>query len=220
MTKSETTAPVDKLISSLCATIPDYPKPGIVFKDLTPVFADGAALKAVVDALVEPFKGQFDAVAGVEARGFLLAAAAAYATGTGVITVRKAGKLPREVVSEDYALEYGSATLELHTTDLAPGSRVLILDDVLATGGTLAPPSGCSNAAASKWPVWVWSWNWVSWTAVLPSTGIGSVPCCGCKPPSGPGRRQGPPAPGDDPAGPAAPGCKKRSCSGAALKWL
>ena len=84
-----------------------------------------------------PFKGQFDAVAGVEARGFLLAAAAAYATGTGVITVRKAGKLPREVVSEDYALEYGSATLELHTTDLAPGSRVLILDDVLATGGTL-----------------------------------------------------------------------------------
>ncbi|RKR19738.1 adenine phosphoribosyltransferase [Arthrobacter oryzae] len=129
--------PVDQLISSLCATIPDYPKPGISFKDLTPVFADGAALAAVVNALVEPFKGQFDAVAGVEARGFLLAAAAAYATGTGVITVRKAGKLPRAVVSEDYALEYGTATLELHTTDLAPGSRVLILDDVLATGGTL-----------------------------------------------------------------------------------
>ncbi|MCU1512585.1 MAG: adenine phosphoribosyltransferase [Arthrobacter sp.] len=129
--------PVDELISSLCATIPDYPKPGISFKDLTPVFAEGAAFKAVVDALVAPFQGQFDAVAGVEARGFLLAAAAAYATGTGVVTVRKAGKLPREVVSEDYALEYGTATLELHTTDLAPGSRVLILDDVLATGGTL-----------------------------------------------------------------------------------
>jgi adenine phosphoribosyltransferase len=129
--------PVDELISSLCATIPDYPKPGISFKDLTPVFAEGPAFKAVVDALVAPFQGQFDAVAGVEARGFLLAAAAAYATGTGVVTVRKAGKLPREVVSEDYALEYGTATLELHTTDLAPGSRVLILDDVLATGGTL-----------------------------------------------------------------------------------
>ncbi len=129
--------PVGQLISSLCATIPDYPKPGISFKDLTPVFADGAALAAVVNALVEPFEGKFDAVAGVEARGFLLAAAAAYATGTGVITVRKAGKLPRAVVSEDYALEYGTATLELHTTDLAPGSRVLILDDVLATGGTL-----------------------------------------------------------------------------------
>ncbi|QCB99066.1 adenine phosphoribosyltransferase [Arthrobacter sp. PAMC25564] len=131
------TATVDELINSLCATVPDYPKPGISFKDLTPVFADGTALKAVVDALVAPFKGQFDAVAGVEARGFLLAAAAAYATDTGVITVRKAGKLPREVVSEDYALEYGTATVELHTTDLAPGSRVLILDDVLATGGTL-----------------------------------------------------------------------------------
>ena len=129
--------PVDQLINSLCATVPDYPKPGIIFKDLTPVFANGAALHAVVDALVEPFKGQFDAVAGVEARGFLLAAAAAYATNTGVITVRKAGKLPRKVISEDYALEYGSATLELHTTDLPAGSRVLILDDVLATGGTL-----------------------------------------------------------------------------------
>lgn len=133
----KTARPVDELISSLCVTVPDYPKPGISFKDLTPVFADGAALKAVVEALVGPFAGQFDAVAGVEARGFLLAAAAAYATGTGVITVRKAGKLPRAVVSEDYALEYGTATLELHTTDLAPGSRVLILDDVLATGGTL-----------------------------------------------------------------------------------
>ena len=129
--------PVDELVSSLCATIPDYPKPGISFKDLTPVFADGPAFKAVIEALVSPFEGQFDAVAGVEARGFLLAAAAAYATGTGVVTVRKAGKLPREVVAEDYALEYGTATLELHTTDLAPGSRVLILDDVLATGGTL-----------------------------------------------------------------------------------
>lgn len=117
--------------------MPDYPKPGISFKDLTPVFADPAAFAAVVDALVEPFKGQFDAVAGVEARGFLLAAAAAYATKTGVITVRKAGKLPRAVLAEDYALEYGTATLELHRTDLPPGSRVLILDDVLATGGTL-----------------------------------------------------------------------------------
>jgi len=150
-TADETAAQVAGLISSLCATIPDYPKPGIVFKDLTPVFADGAALKAVVNALVAPFTGQFDAVAGVEARGFLLAAAAAYATGTGVITVRKAGKLPREVVSEDYALEYGNATLELHTTDLAPGSRVLILDDVLATGGTLG--ASCRLVERAGWTV-------------------------------------------------------------------
>src|SRR6478736_3314460 len=110
--QTATSVPVQELIASLCATVPDYPKPGIVFKDLTPVFADGVALKAMVDALVEPFRGQFDAVAGVEARGFLLAAAAAYATDTGVVTVRKAGKLPREVVSEDYSLEYGTATLE------------------------------------------------------------------------------------------------------------
>ena len=129
--------PVDELITGLCATVPDYPKPGISFKDLTPVFANPAAFHAVVDSLVEPFRGQFDVVAGVEARGFLLAAAAAYATNTGVITVRKAGKLPRAVFAEDYALEYGTATLELHTSDLPAGSRVLILDDVLATGGTL-----------------------------------------------------------------------------------
>jgi adenine phosphoribosyltransferase len=129
--------PVDELITSLCVTVPDYPKPGISFKDLTPVFAHPAAFRAVVDSLVEPFRGQFDAVAGVEARGFLLAAAAAYATNTGVVTVRKAGKLPRAVFAEDYALEYGTATLELHTSDLPAGSRVLILDDVLATGGTL-----------------------------------------------------------------------------------
>lgn len=124
-------------INGLCATIEDYPTKGIVFQDLTPVFANGAALREVVDFLVAPFAGKFDAVAGVEARGFLLAAAAAYATGTGVITVRKAGKLPREVYAESYALEYGHATLELHQDDIPVGTRVLILDDVLATGGTL-----------------------------------------------------------------------------------
>lgn len=124
-------------INGLCATVEDYPSEGIVFKDLTPVFADGAALKEVVDAIVEKFAGTFDAVAGVEARGFLLAAAAAYATGTGVITIRKAGKLPREVYAQNYSLEYGEATLELHQDDVPAGTRVLILDDVLATGGTL-----------------------------------------------------------------------------------
>ncbi len=129
--------PVSAVIEGLCATVTDYPKPGIVFQDLTPVFANGPALKQVVDAIVCAFAGKFDAVAGVEARGFLLAAAAAYATGTGVITIRKAGKLPREVLSESYSLEYGEATLELHQGDVPAGTRVLILDDVLATGGTL-----------------------------------------------------------------------------------
>ena len=130
---SEVAATVERL----CATVPDYPTPGIVFKDLTPVFAHGQALQQVVEAIVSHFDGKFDAVAGVEARGFLLAAAVAHASQTGVITIRKAGKLPRAVFAQSYALEYGEATLELHQDDILPGTRVLILDDVLATGGTL-----------------------------------------------------------------------------------
>ncbi|MFJ3958763.1 adenine phosphoribosyltransferase [Arthrobacter sp. NPDC090010] len=126
------------VLDRLCATIPDYPEPGIVFRDLTPVFADGKGLRTVVEALLAPFAGTFDVVAGVEARGFLLAAAAAYASGTGVVAVRKAGKLPRETFAQEYALEYGTATLEIHRDDLPAGTRVLLLDDVLATGGTLA----------------------------------------------------------------------------------
>ncbi len=124
-------------VERLTAIIPDFPQPGIVFRDLSPVFADGAALRAITDAIVEPFVGRVDAVAGVEARGFVLAAAAAYALGTGVLIVRKPGKLPRHVIHEDYALEYGTASLELHPDELPAGSRVLVLDDVLATGGTL-----------------------------------------------------------------------------------
>lgn len=91
----------------------------------------------MVDEIVAPFAGQFDVIAGLEARGFVLAAAAAYATGTGMVTVRKAGKLPRPVHRDEYTLEYGTGTLELHRDDVAPGTRVLILDDVLATGGTV-----------------------------------------------------------------------------------
>lgn len=131
------TPQVSAVLDELCATVEDYPTEGIVFKDLTPVFADGAAFKLMVDSIVSAYAGKFDAVAGIEARGFLLAAAAAYATGTGVITIRKAGKLPREVFAESYALEYGKATLELHKDDVPVGTRVLILDDVLATGGTI-----------------------------------------------------------------------------------
>lgn len=122
--------------ASLIAELPDYPAPGIVFRDITPLLADGPALRATVDALIEPFAGSFDVVAGLEARGFLLASAAAYATGAGLMPIRKAGKLPRPAVSVDYELEYGTATVEAHD-DLPEGSRVLLLDDVLATGGTL-----------------------------------------------------------------------------------
>ena len=143
--------PVDELIASLSVDVPDFPEPGVVFRDLTPVFADAGAFRRVVDALTRPadvdpraaaLSGPgdgpgFDVVAGVEARGFLLAAAVALDAGTGVVPVRKAGKLPREVVSADYDLEYGTATLQLHTDSIRPGQRVLVVDDVLATGGTL-----------------------------------------------------------------------------------
>lgn len=125
-------------VDRLTAVIPDFPQPGIMFRDLSPVFANGAALRAITDAIIEPFAGRVDAVAGVEARGFVLAAAAAYALGTGVLIIRKPGKLPRAVISEDYALEYGTSSLELQPDELPAGSRVLVLDDVLATGGTLA----------------------------------------------------------------------------------
>lgn len=121
---------------SLILAVDDYPKPGIVFRDITPLLADGPALRAVADALTAPFAGTFDVVAGVEARGFILAGAAAVASGVGFVPIRKAGKLPRPAASMDYALEYGTATIEIHD-DLPAGTRVLLIDDVLATGGTL-----------------------------------------------------------------------------------
>lgn len=125
-------------LDRLLVSVPDFPEPGILFRDLAPVFADGIAFRSIVDDLAGHFEGRFDAVAGVEARGFVLAAAVAYAGGGGVLVVRKPGKLPGRVLSETYDLEYGSASLELEPERLPAGSRVLVLDDVLATGGTLA----------------------------------------------------------------------------------
>jgi adenine phosphoribosyltransferase len=122
---------------SLIRSIPDYPEPGIIFRDITPLLADAEALATTTAAIIEPFAGRFDVVAGIEARGFILAGAAAIAAGVGLIPIRKAGKLPRPAASVDYALEYGTATIEMHD-DLPEGSRVLLIDDVLATGGTLA----------------------------------------------------------------------------------
>ena len=121
---------------SLIAVIPDFPEPGIAFRDISPLLADATALRSVIDALVAPFAGGFDVVAGIEARGFLLAGAAAVAAGVGMVPIRKAGKLPRPAASIDYTLEYGTATIEM-SDDIAPGTRVLLVDDVLATGGTL-----------------------------------------------------------------------------------
>ncbi len=117
--------------------IPDYPKPGVVFKDITPLLADPDAFAAAVDALAEPFEADhIDKVLGIEARGFVFAAPVAYRHRAGFIPLRKAGKLPWEIEREEYELEYGTDLLEIHKDAIGPGEKVLIVDDVLATGGT------------------------------------------------------------------------------------
>jgi adenine phosphoribosyltransferase len=134
---TDTQAMLAELVASRTLDVPDFPRPGVLFKDLMPLFADGAAFRQVIDGIVAYHgAGSFDLVAGIEARGFVLAAAVAYATGAGVVPVRKAGKLPRATHAVSYDLEYGHATLEVHTDAFAGGRRVLLLDDVLATGGT------------------------------------------------------------------------------------
>jgi adenine phosphoribosyltransferase len=124
-------------IKALIRDVPDFPEPGIIYKDITPVLADPIAFSTIIDLIVVHFgRGNVDKVVGIEARGFILAAPVAYHFGAGVVPVRKLGKLPWQTVSEEYSLEYGSATLELHQDAVLPGERVLVVDDVLATGGT------------------------------------------------------------------------------------
>ena len=119
--------------------IPDFPKPGIQFKDITTLLKDGPSFKAAIDGLLAQIGDRkVDAVVGMESRGFIFGAPVAYALGVGFVPVRKLGKLPADVVSVEYDLEYGSATLEMHKDAIAPGARVLIVDDLLATGGTVA----------------------------------------------------------------------------------
>ena len=126
-------------LASKIRDVPDFPKPGILFKDITTLLKDGAAFKAAIDGLLEKIAGrQIDAVVGMESRGFIFAAPIAYKLGVGFVPVRKLGKLPADVVSVEYELEYGSATLEMHRDAIAPGAKVLIVDDLLATGGTVA----------------------------------------------------------------------------------
>jgi adenine phosphoribosyltransferase len=124
-------------VAGLIRDVPDYPSPGVLFRDITPVLADPEAF-AIVATELASLVGDADVVVGVEARGFLLGAAVAVVAGTGVVPVRKAGKLPRVAGSRTYDLEYGTATLELPAETVAPGSRAFVVDDVLATGGTAA----------------------------------------------------------------------------------
>lgn len=130
---------IDEQVRGLIRSLPDYPQPGVTFRDITPVLGDGPALSAVISALAEPFRdAAITKVAGIEARGFLLAAPVAVALGAGFLPLRKSGKLPWQTHSRDYSLEYGIETLEVHIDAASPGDRVLIVDDVLATGGTAA----------------------------------------------------------------------------------
>ncbi len=125
------------LVRSLVRDVPDFPKKGIVFKDITPVLAHPQAFKQIVEAMVERYRPLgIDKVLAIESRGFLFGSALAYALGAGLVIVRKPGKLPWKSVREEYALEYGKDSLEMHVDAVAPGNRVLVIDDLLATGGT------------------------------------------------------------------------------------
>ena len=138
-----------QLIKSRIRDVPDYPRPGILFKDITPLLADPATLRMVVDALGTGF-GPVDKVTGIEARGFILAAPVACRLGAGFVPVRKQGKLPAATHTESYELEYGSATIEVHTDAFTPGERVLIVDDVLATGGTARAAAALVRRAGAE----------------------------------------------------------------------
>ncbi|WP_033293542.1 adenine phosphoribosyltransferase [Amycolatopsis jejuensis] len=122
----------------LIAEVPDFPEPGVLFRDLSPLFADGPGFAAVVGGLASTLDPAADLVAGVEARGFLLAAAVGYSLGLGVVLIRKPGKLPSVAGRVEYSLEYGTASVELPAGVVRPGQRVAVVDDVLATGGTVA----------------------------------------------------------------------------------
>jgi len=126
---------IEAVISAHVRDVTDYPKPGVLFKDITPLLGDAEAFGGVVEAMAAAF-GPVDKVVGIEARGFILAAPVAYEIRAGFVPVRKQGKLPSATFAQEYDLEYGSAVLEVHQDAFAPGDRVLVVDDVLATGGT------------------------------------------------------------------------------------
>lgn len=147
-TSSAATAAIDRWVRPIA----DWPEPGVTFRDITPLLAQPTALGAVLDALREQAAplGPIDAVVGVEARGFVLGTPLALALGVGFVPVRKQGKLPAETHRVEYALEYGTATVEIHSDALAPGARVLVVDDVLATGGTLLAAAELVRACGAE----------------------------------------------------------------------
>jgi adenine phosphoribosyltransferase len=138
-------------IKALIREVPDFPEPGVDFKDITPLLADPIAFSTITDMIVVHFgRGNIDKVVGIEARGFILASPVAYHFNAGFVPIRKVGKLPWETVGAEYELEYGTATLELHSDGVEPGERVLIVDDVLATGGTAAAAASLVEQIGGK----------------------------------------------------------------------
>ncbi len=144
------TDPRGELIGGLIVDVPDFPKPGVVFKDITPLLASPEGFQATVDALVESAPEGVDVVVGMEARGFVFAAPVALALGAGFVPVRKPGKLPGETLSHSFELEYGSETLTIHRNAITPGARVLVVDDVLATGGTIGATAELLKAMGAE----------------------------------------------------------------------
>lgn len=129
-------AHLGELVSENLGLIEDFPEPGVLFRDITPLIANGPVFKELIEALASRYEGKIDAVAGLESRGFILGAPLATELGVGMLTIRKAGKLPGPVIGIDYSLEYGTARMEIRPESVEAGSRVLVIDDVLATGGT------------------------------------------------------------------------------------
>lgn len=128
---------VEPILKQAIRDVPNFPKKGIIFKDITPLLGDGALFALAVDRMTAPYENQgIQKVIGIESRGFLLATAVAYKLGAGVVPVRKKGKLPHQTASVSYDLEYGTDTLEMHRDAFSPGTKILVVDDVLATGGT------------------------------------------------------------------------------------
>ena len=147
MPAAVTAAEIEKAIRN----VPDFPKPGIQFKDITPVLADARLFAGAIDLLTEKFSpGSIDAVVGIDARGFIFAAAAARKLNAGFVPIRKKGKLPFTTLEQDYALEYGQATVAIHTDALRPGARVLLIDDLMATGGTSAAAAALVQKLGGK----------------------------------------------------------------------
>jgi adenine phosphoribosyltransferase len=145
------TAPTLSDIERAIRNVPDFPKPGIQFKDITPLLADAKLFSGSIDLLTQNFKpGTVDAVVGIDARGFIFAAAAAMKLRAGFVPVRKKGKLPYQTHEQEYELEYGTATVAVHVDALKPGSRVLLIDDLLATGGTAAAAAGLVQKLGAK----------------------------------------------------------------------